>query len=160
MLVSMLYCRMIPFIFNSPRIAKVEFRGMSQQGFKDTSCIITAAKHTVNPVYDGPEGPAEDYISGLVGLEGGKTLQIDCSRWSHADTPTRVEVYGRDGAIAHGKISRFVEGEYVVEEANVPSDVAHSEPPRACSKISPAVRLPMKPIVPVAQKVHPILHPT
>ena len=91
---------------------------------------VFAAKHTVNPVYDGPEGPAEDYISGLVGLEGGKTLQIDCSRWSHADTPTRVEVYGRDGAIAHGKISRFVEGEYVVEEANGPSDVAHSEPPR------------------------------
>ena len=89
-----------------------------------------AARHCVYPVYDGPEGPAEDYISGLVGLEGGKTLQIDCSRWLHADTPTSVEVYGAEGAISGGKISRFEEGRYLVEEVDLPGDVAHSEPPR------------------------------
>ena len=47
-----------------------------------------AVKHVINPAYDGPEGPAEDYLSGTVGFEGGATIQIDCSRWLHTDTPT------------------------------------------------------------------------
>lgn len=88
-----------------------------------------ATKHVLNPVYDGPEGPAEDYISGIVGLEGGKTLQIDCSRWLHADTPTSVEVYGRDGAIREGRISRFVNEEYTSAEADAPLDIPHTDPP-------------------------------
>jgi predicted dehydrogenase len=66
-----------------------------------------AIKHTVNPRYDGPEGPAEDYLSGLVGFKGGKTLQIDCSRWLHADIPTSIEVFGTQGAIHGRNISRY-----------------------------------------------------
>ena len=59
-----------------------------------------AAKHHLHPVYDGPEGPAEDYFSGLVGFAGGKTIQIDCSNSSHSDSPRICELHGSDGAIA------------------------------------------------------------
>ena len=89
-----------------------------------------AAKHVVNPAYDGPEGPAEDYLSGLVGLEGGKVLQIDCSRWLHADTPTVVELYGTQGAITQRALSRFVDGKFLTQEVDAPLDVAHSEAPQ------------------------------
>ncbi|MBT5874730.1 MAG: Gfo/Idh/MocA family oxidoreductase [Candidatus Latescibacteria bacterium] len=88
-----------------------------------------ATKHILNPVYDGPEGPAEDYISGIIGLDGGKTLQIDCSRWLHADTPTSVEVYGHNGAIREGKISRFADDKYTSAEADTPLDIPHTDPP-------------------------------
>jgi predicted dehydrogenase len=88
-----------------------------------------AVKHSVYPAYDGPEGPAEDYFSGLVGLDGGKTIQIDCSRWLHSDTPTVVEVYGSDGAITNRALSRYADGKFSVEEIDEPSDIAHSDPP-------------------------------
>ena len=86
-------------------------------------------KHSVHPLYDGPEGPAEDYYSGLVGLEGGKTIQIDCTRWLHCDTsPTVIELYGSEGDITQGKISRSNDDkEYVLEDADEPLDVPHSE---------------------------------
>lgn len=86
-------------------------------------------KHSVQPLYDGPEGPAEDYYSGLVGLEGGKTIQIDCTRWLHCDTsPTVIELYGTEGDITQGKISRSNDDkEYMLEDADEPLDVPHSE---------------------------------
>jgi len=88
-----------------------------------------AVKHAVYPVYDGPEGPAEDYFSGMIGFEDGKTIQIDCSRWLHSDTPTVVEVYGSAGAVSNRAISRFVVGRFAVEEIDEPLDVVHPAPP-------------------------------
>lgn len=88
-----------------------------------------AVKHSVYPAYDGPEGPAEDYFSGLVGLEGGRTIQIDCSRWLHCDTSTVVEIYGSEGALSGGKLCRFRDGEFAQEEIDEPLDIAHSDPP-------------------------------
>ncbi len=85
-----------------------------------------AAKHVVNPVYDGPEGPAEDYLSGLVGFKGGQTLQIDCSRWLHADLPTTVEVFGTEGAISHREITRLTNGSYERETVDADPDFPHS----------------------------------
>ena len=88
-----------------------------------------ATKHAVYPTYDGPEGPAEDYFSGQVGLEGGMTIQIDCSRWLHSDAPTSVELYGRDGAVSGGKISRHQDGAFITEEVDAPLDISYSQPP-------------------------------
>lgn len=91
-----------------------------------------AAAHAVYPAYGGPEGPAEDYFSGLVGLAGGLTIQIDCSRWLHSDSPTLVELYGSEGAIAQGKISRYAGGEHRFEEAMALADdppIPHTKPP-------------------------------
>lgn len=88
-----------------------------------------AAKHAPYPVYDGPEGPAEDYFSGLIGFEGGQTIQIDCSRWLHSDTPTTVELYGRDGAVTGGKISRHENGAFVTEEIDASLDISYSPTP-------------------------------
>ena len=85
------------------------------------------AKHALYPVYDGPEGPAEDYFTGIVGFEGNKTIQIDCSRMNHSDSPTVVELYGTTGAITGGKISRFQNGEFKHEEINELSDIPHTE---------------------------------
>ena len=88
-----------------------------------------AAKHSVYPVYDGPEGPAEDYFTGIVGLEGNKTIQIDCSRMNHSHSPTIVELYGSTGAITGGTISRFRDSEFIREEINESLEIKHSEPP-------------------------------
>ena len=33
---------------------------------------VFAAKHVLYPQYDGPEGAAEDYFTGILGCEGGK----------------------------------------------------------------------------------------
>ena len=88
-----------------------------------------AAKHSVYPVYDGPEGPAEDYFTGIVGLEGNKTIQIDCSRMNHSHLPTVVELYGSTGAITGGAISRFKDSEFIREEIDEPIEINHSEPP-------------------------------
>ena len=85
-------------------------------------------KHSVYPVYDGPEGPAEDYYSGMLGFEGGKTIQIDCSRWIHADTPNALEVYGSEGAVTHGKISRFDNG-FSVTSSDAKVDIPLSPAP-------------------------------
>ena len=88
-----------------------------------------AAKHSLYPVYDGPEGPAEDYFTGIVGLEGNKTIQIDCSRMVHTDSPTTVELYGTTGAIRGGGISRFKDSEFIREDIDEPLEIKHSEPP-------------------------------
>jgi predicted dehydrogenase len=88
-----------------------------------------AAKHVLYPVYDGPEGAAEDYFSGLVGFEGGKTIQIDCSRMVHTDSPTTLELYGTTGAIRGGGISRRVESEFIREDIDEPVEIPHSDPP-------------------------------
>ena len=87
------------------------------------------AKHVVYPAYDGPEGAADDYFTGLVGLEGGKTIQIDCSRMVHTPTPTIIELYGSTGAITGGGISRHKDGEFIREEIDEPLDIKHSDPP-------------------------------
>ena len=89
-----------------------------------------AAKHTVYPpVYEGPEGPAEDYFTGLVGFEGGKTIQIDCSRMNHSHSPTIVELYGSTGAITGGAISRFKDSEFIREDIDEPLEIKHTDPP-------------------------------
>ncbi len=88
-----------------------------------------ATKHVVETLYDGPEGPAEDYFTGLCGFEGGKTIQIDCSRWVQCDTPTVVEVHGSEGALSQGRISKFNDGVFSVSEIEDESDVPHTDPP-------------------------------
>ena len=88
-----------------------------------------AAKHVVEAIYDGPEGPAEDYFSGIAGFDGGKTIQIDCSRWVHCDTPTVVEVYGSEGAYSHGQLWQTEEGVFTARQIEDESDVPHTEPP-------------------------------
>ncbi|MCX5660652.1 MAG: Gfo/Idh/MocA family oxidoreductase [Planctomycetota bacterium] len=85
-------------------------------------------KHSVYPRYDGPEGPAEDYYSGLIGFERGMTIQVDCSRWVHADTPNALEVYGSEGAVAHGQITRF-DKTFAPVDADVKVDIPFSPAP-------------------------------
>lgn len=88
-----------------------------------------ATKHCLYSGYNGPEGPSEDYFSGTVGFEGGATIQIDCSRWLHSNTPTAVEVYGKDGALCGGVIHRFAGGEFTTEVIDGPIDMPYSEAP-------------------------------
>ena len=88
-----------------------------------------ASKHVLYPQYDGPEGAAEDYFTGLLGCEGGKTIQIDCSRMSHSDSDSVVELYGTTGAITNGGISRFKDGEFVREAIDEPIEIDHGELP-------------------------------
>lgn len=88
-----------------------------------------SAKHVLYPVYHGPEGAAEDYFTGIVGFEDGQTIQIDCSRMSHSDSPTVVELYGTTGAITKGGISRFDDGEFRREEIDAPLEIQHTTPP-------------------------------
>ena len=90
-----------------------------------------AAKHSLYPVYDGPEGPAEDYFTGIVGFKGNKTIQIDCSRMVHTDSPTTVELYGTTGAIRDGGISRFSNSEFIREDIDEPLEIKHSDPPES-----------------------------
>jgi len=91
-----------------------------------------AVKHALYPVYNGPEGPAEDYLSGLVGLAGGKTIQIDCSRMVHTDTPRTVELYGKEGAISNGKLTRYVERTFVEEPIDESLPWPVTPPPDPC----------------------------
>ena len=88
-----------------------------------------ASKHVLYPQYDGPEGAAEDYFTGLLGCEGGKTIQIDCSRMSHSDSGSVVELYGTTGAITSGGISRFKDGEFIREPIEEPNEIDHGEVP-------------------------------
>lgn len=88
-----------------------------------------ASKHVLYPQYDGPEGAAEDYFTGLLGCEDGKTIQIDCSRMSHSDSGSVVELYGTTGAITNGGISRFKDGEFVREAIDEPIEIDHGELP-------------------------------
>ena len=88
-----------------------------------------AAKHVLYPQYDGPEGAAEDYFTGILGCEGGKTIQIDCSRMSHSDSGSVVELYGSTGAITNGGISRFKDGGFIREPIDEPIEIDHGELP-------------------------------
>ncbi|MXV76897.1 Gfo/Idh/MocA family oxidoreductase [Candidatus Poribacteria bacterium] len=88
-----------------------------------------AAKHVLYPQYDGPEGAAEDYFTGILGCEGGKTIQIDCSRMSHSDSGSVVELYGTTGAITNGGISRFKDGGFIREPIDEPIEIDHGELP-------------------------------
>lgn len=86
-------------------------------------------KHVLYPKYDGPEGAAEDYFSGILGCEGGKTIQIDCTRMGHTESGDIVEFYGTTGAITNGGISRFKDGEYVRETCEEPNEIDHGDLP-------------------------------
>ncbi len=88
-----------------------------------------ASKHVLYPQYEGPEGAAEDYFTGLLGCEGGKTIQIDCSRMSHSDSGSVVELYGTTGAITNGGISRFKDGGFIREPIEAPNEIDHGEVP-------------------------------
>ena len=88
-----------------------------------------AAKHVLYPQYEGPEGAAEDYFTGILGCEGGKTIQIDCSRMSHSDSASAVELYGTTGAITNGGISRFKDGGFIREPIDEPIEIDHGELP-------------------------------
>ena len=69
-------------------------------------------KHSPYALYDGIEGAAEDYFSGLVGFEGGKTLQIDCTRKIHVKSQKLIEIYGTEGAMTDG-VWRSKDGNYI-----------------------------------------------
>lgn len=88
-----------------------------------------AAMHVLYPQYNGPEGAAEDYFSGLLGCEENKTIQIDCSRMSHSDSGSVVELYGTTGAITNGGISRFKEGQFIREPIEEQIEIDHGELP-------------------------------
>jgi len=89
-----------------------------------------AAKHSVYAVYDGPEGPAEDYFTGLIGFEGDKTIQIDCGMKIHSDAhKTIVELYGTTGSITDGALFRLKDSESIREEIDEPLNIQHSDPP-------------------------------
>jgi predicted dehydrogenase len=109
-----------------------------------------ATKHHVHPIhYNGPEGPSEDYFSSLIGFEDHKTIQIDCSNASHADTLRTCELHGTTGAIAGtprcGLVRRDDDSEpdeaifrrgpdgYSREEINADPDIAHSKAPAEAS---------------------------
>ena len=104
-----------------------------------------AAKHHLHSLYDGPEGPSEDYFSGLVGFAGNKTLQIDCSNSSHSNTQRTCELHGTSGAIAgtprcglsrrHNEtepneaIFRRTPDGYQRQEIDEAADIPHTQPP-------------------------------
>jgi predicted dehydrogenase len=104
-----------------------------------------AAKHHLHPLYDGPEGPSEDYFSGLIGFADNRTIQIDCSNSSHSDTQRTCELHGTTGAIAgtprcglgrrgddpepNEAIFRRNADGYQREEIDEAADIAHSQPP-------------------------------
>ena len=100
-----------------------------------------AVKHSINPE-PGPIEPVEDYMSGLVGFAGHKTIQIDCSCVSHADSARILELHGSEGAISGTQrcglsrrdarlgdelISRRGADGYVTEMIDESSDVSHTE---------------------------------
>ena len=89
-----------------------------------------ASMHVLYPQYEGPEGAAEDYFTGILGCEGGKTIQIDCSRMSHSDSGSVVELYGTTGAITSGGISRYKDGEFIRESIDAPIEIDHGELPK------------------------------
>ena len=88
-----------------------------------------ASKHVLYPQYEGPEGAAEDYFTGILGCDGGKTIQIDCSRMSHSDSGSVVELYGTTGTITNSGISRFKDGEFIREPIDAPIEIDHGELP-------------------------------
>ena len=108
-----------------------------------------AAKHHLHPFYDGPEGPSEDYFSGLIGFAGDKTIQIDCSNSSHSDSDRICELHGTDGAIAgnarcglgrrdsddvpNQAIFRRTSDGYERQEITTEPDIPHTEAPPGAS---------------------------
>jgi predicted dehydrogenase len=89
-----------------------------------------ATKHTPYP-QQGETEPAEDYLSGLVGLAGGATIQVDCSRMLQADASNVFEVYGTDGAVSDRSVTRYDRDEETFGETPVTAeaDVEHTAPP-------------------------------
>ena len=102
---------------------------------------VFGVKHSINPE-PGPLEPVEDYFSGIVGFDGHKTIQIDCSSISHADSARVLELHGSEGAISGTQrcglsrrderlgdelISRRRDGGYATEEIAESSDVPHTE---------------------------------
>lgn len=107
-----------------------------------------AAKHHLQPIYHGPEGPSENYFSGLIGFTNNKTIQIDCSNSSHCDSQRICELHGSEGAVSgnarcglsrisnadpNEAIFRRTENGYQREEINAISDIKHSTPPEEAS---------------------------
>ena len=89
-----------------------------------------AAKHSVYPAYDGPEGPAEDYFTGLIGFERNKTIQIDCGMLIHSEANKAItELYGTTGSITDGALFRLRDSESIREEIDEPLEIQHSDVP-------------------------------
>ena len=93
-------------------------------------CWGSATKHTPYPQQDEAE-PAEDYLSGLVGLAGGATIQVDCSRMLHSEAANVFEVYGTDGAVSGRSVTRYDREEGTFREVTVDAEAAvdHTDPP-------------------------------
>ena len=66
-----------------------------------------ATKHSPYCRYRGPEGPAEDFFSGLIGFEGDHTIQIEATRMSHLKMGRQFHLFGAEGAVEGTTISRF-----------------------------------------------------
>ncbi len=108
-----------------------------------------AAKHHIHPYYDGPEGPSEDYFSGLLGFAGNATIQIDVTNSSHCDSVRICELHGTEGAIAgnarcglgrrdtddapNQAIFRRTKNGYERHEISAEPDIPHTEPPPGAS---------------------------
>lgn len=65
-----------------------------------------AVKHSPFNLYTGPEEPAEDCLSGLVGFEGGATMQVDAVRMGHQRGGMDFHLYGTEGALNKVHISK------------------------------------------------------
>lgn len=81
-----------------------------------------AARHSPYCKYGGPEGPAEDWLSGIVGFDGGRTIQVEATRMSHVNVGRVFQLFGKDGAVNGTAISRFHRGEYKTREVVKPVD--------------------------------------
>ena len=108
-----------------------------------------AAKHHIHPYYDGPEGPSEDYFSGLIGFAEGATIQIDVTNSCHSDSPRICELHGTEGAIAGNErcglsrrdtdaepnqaIFRRTEDGYERDEITAESEIPHTTAPPGAS---------------------------
>ena len=66
-----------------------------------------ATRHSPYCKYRGPEGPAEDYFSGLVGFEGGRTIQIESTRMAHAQIGRQFQLFATEGAVNGTSMWRF-----------------------------------------------------
>jgi len=66
-----------------------------------------ATRHSPYCRYRGPEGPSEDYFSGLIGFEGERTIQIEATRLAHLKVGRQFQLFGKDGAVDGTTISRL-----------------------------------------------------
>ena len=108
-----------------------------------------ATKHNIHPTYNGPEGPSEDYFSGILGFAEGATIQIDVTNSSHSDSPRICELHGEEGAVAGNErcglinpnpdekpnqaIFRLTENGYEREEITEEYDIPHTTAPAGAS---------------------------